>query len=204
VARRLLLVEDSDDRHVVYALRQAHTVPEVFEIQQRDGVEDLLSSIPQELKASDLECLAIVLDADEDLEKRWRQLRGQLDREGHRNLPDAPRAEGTIVDLSTGVRFGVWLMPDNRLQGMLEDFVRFMVRPDDPLWPRVEHFLQGIPESERRFKPAHWPKAHVHTWLGIQEEPGKPLGQAITARYLDPHCPHVEPFLKWLRAALVD
>ena len=43
--------------------------------------------------------------------------------------------------------FGVWLMPDNRLPGMLEDFVRFMVRPDDRLWPRVEDVLQSIPEN---------------------------------------------------------
>ena len=204
MAQRLLLVEGSDDRHVIYALLKAHCVPQVFEVLQLEGVERLLDSVPQQLKAADRARLAVVLDADEDVEKRWRQLKGHLEREGHSNLPEAPSAEGTIVDLSTGVRFGVWLMPDNCLPGMLEDFVRLLVPAQDTLFPRVDGFLASIPEQERLFPEAHRPKAHVHTWLGIQKEPGKPLGQAITARYLDPHCPHVEPFLKWLRAALVD
>jgi hypothetical protein len=204
VAQRLLLVEGSDDRHVVYALLTAHSVPHVFEVLQLEGVERLLDSIPQQLKAADRERLAVLLDADEDLDKRWRQLKGRLEREGHGNLPETPGAEGTIVGLSTGVRFGVWLMPDNRLPGMLEDFVRLLVPTQDTLFPRVDAFLASIPEEERLFPEARRPKARIHTWLGIQEEPGKPLGQAITARYLDPHSPHVEPFLKWLRAAMVD
>jgi hypothetical protein len=36
----------------------------------------------------------------------------------------------------------------------------------------------------------------------LQEEPGKPLGQAITARYLDAHSTVVSPFLDWLSTAL--
>lgn len=204
MAQRLLLVEGSDDRHVIYALLKAHSVPQVFEVLQLEGVERLLDSVPQQLKAADRARLAVVLDADEDVGKRWRQLKGHLKREGHSNLPEAPSAEGTIVDLSTGVRFGVWLMPDNRLPGIIEDFVRFLIPSQDTLFPRVDAFLASIPQQERLFPEARRPKARVHTWLGIQEEPGKPLGQAITARYLDPHCPHVEPFLAWLRKALVD
>ena len=55
-----------------------------------------------------------------------------------------------------------------------------------------------------RFGPERWPKARIHTWLAVQNEPGKPLGQAITARYLDGGAIAGAPFVAWLRAALVD
>lgn len=38
----------------------------------------------------------------------------------------------------------------------------------------------------------------IHTWLAWQDDPGTPLGQAITKRYLDAEGPHVAAFLSWL------
>ena len=72
------------------------------------------------------------------------------------------------------------------------------------LLPRVDQFLNGIPEEHRRFPPARLPKARMHAWLAIQEAPGKPLGQAVTAKYLDAKCEHVTTFLAWIQRALVD
>jgi hypothetical protein len=43
-------------------------------------------------------------------------------------------------------------------------------------------------------------KANIHTWLAWQEEPGKPMGQAITAKYLNPKSKQAELFVNWLRA----
>jgi hypothetical protein len=34
---------------------------------------------------------------------------------------------------------------------------------------------------------------------GKQEEPEKPMGQAITARYLDADAPHVQELIAWIR-----
>ena len=42
-------------------------------------------------------------------------------------------------------------------------------------------------------------KAHVHTWLAWQKEPGKPMGQAITKRYLDANAPHAQQLIVWIR-----
>jgi hypothetical protein len=71
-SRRVLLVEGRDDEHVVYALRDAHGIPKVFDVAAKQGRENLLDSIPVELKASDRERLAVILDADDDLESRSR------------------------------------------------------------------------------------------------------------------------------------
>ncbi len=203
---RLLLVEGPDDEHVVKAICKAHSisVPDAFAIQQKQGCDQLLESIPVELKASDRERLAVILDANDSLAKRWDQLTYRLHEAGCAGIPKQPQPEGTVLTVSEELRFGVWLMPDNRLPGMLEDFLGFLVPQGDALLPRVDGFLDGIPEDIRPFPAAHRCKARIHSWLALQEEPGRPLGQAITYRYLDAQRSVVDPFVKWMRAALVD
>ncbi|GAC1468243.1 MAG: hypothetical protein PVS3B1_23760 [Ktedonobacteraceae bacterium] len=39
----------------------------------------------------------------------------------------------------------------------------------------------------------------LHTWLAWQEEPGTPMGQAITKRYVDASSPHALPLISWFR-----
>jgi AAA15 family ATPase/GTPase len=41
-------------------------------------------------------------------------------------------------------------------------------------------------------------KGRIYTYLAWQKEPGKPLGQAITARYLDAAQPKAKEFADWL------
>jgi hypothetical protein len=63
----------------------------------------------------------------------------------------------------------------------------------------VERSVESIPTEERRFSDAARPKAVIHTWLAWQDVPGKPLGTAITARYLDAGVSEVNDFIAWLR-----
>ncbi len=51
----LLLVEGKDDRHVFYALLRHHQVPQSFEIKDKEGIDNLLETLPTELKRSGLE-----------------------------------------------------------------------------------------------------------------------------------------------------
>lgn len=91
-------------------------------------------------------------------------------------------------------------MPNNKLPGCLEDFLRFLVPDEDPLFAHVEHALDGIPPEQRRFDALKRPKAKIHTWLAWQAEPGKPFGQAISSRYLDPDLPMADVFARWLQS----
>lgn len=50
-----------------------------------------------------------------------------------------------------------------------------------------------------RFKAVQRSKAVVHTYLAWQDEPGKPLGQSITAQALRPDQPLAERFVDWLK-----
>ena len=89
-------------------------------------------------------------------------------------------------------------MPDNILPGDLERFVSFLVPANDTLWSRAKTTISDIPDQDRRFGSKK-SKAEIHTWLAWQQEPGRPLGVAIRARYLDPDAPKAQQFVKWLR-----
>ena len=213
MGKRLLLVEGKDDKYVVIHLCRAHGINPAFDIEEpsaedggddQGGVQRLLDQVPVRLKGSDMERLGVLLDADQDLQSRWAQLRDRLRRAGYEEVPEQPAPEGTVVDLQHelgSVRLGVWIMPDNRVPGMLEDFLAFLVPAGDSMMPRVDQFIASIPKEDRRFSNVS--KARIHSYLAIQKEPGKPLGLSITYRYLDAQSEFVYPFLNWLRAVLV-
>ena len=214
--RRVLLVEGKDDEHIVKHLCKAHGIdPSLFEIHQPEGaaeysdagVERLLEQVPVRLN-SGVDRLAVILDADEDAGHRWNQLRDRLRDREFQGMPESPSGEGSVVefDLETrSVRFGVWIMPNNSLPGMIEDFLVWLVPRQDRMLPHVDRFLDGIPIADRLFSPARLAKARIHTFLAVQETPGKPLGLAITFHYLDAKREDaVMPFLNWLRRVLID
>ena len=205
MGRRVLLVEGENDEIVVSVLLIHHEVPKgSFRIEQAGNVDKLLAELPTRLKESDLERCAAIVDADVNLSARWESLRARVLGTGYVQIPAAPAPGGTILEAEGLPRLGLWLMPNNALPGILEDFLAFLVPAGDALLPLVDGFLDGIPTGARRFGPERRPKARIHAWLAVQNEPGKPLGQAITARYLDAGSASAAPFVAWLRAALVD
>lgn len=209
--RRVLLVEGPNDRHVLWALLTHHALPQTFQIDVLDGIDRRIENARVRLKAfrtaADLERLGIILDADADLDLRWRQLQDALRATVGITLPASPEPDGTVVSLDGGRLFGAWVMPDNRVPGMLEDFLAFLVPPRDVLLPHVDGFLGRLPGADQcaaRFPDKHRIKARIHAWLSVQLEPGKPLGQAITARYLDADAPKASALIGWLRRLFVD
>lgn len=198
----LLLVEGKDDEHVFYSLLEHHQVPDRFAIINKEGIDNLLKTLPTELKRSDLERLGIVVDANAGIEARWTALRNILLRAGNADVPATPDPTGTVVALDQQYRtlmVGVWLMPDNRIPGMLENFVAFLIPSGNPLWGYAEDCVKQIPEQHRRFPVTRQPKAHIHTWLAWQEEPGTPMGLAITKHYLDAEASHAHHLMDWIR-----
>jgi hypothetical protein len=213
---RPLLVEGKGDMHVMWALFKAHNLPETFRVdypkddgagkegKDDGGVERLLQSVPTRLKGTGLERLGLIVDADEDLTARWAQVRAVLERCNCQGVPAQPGLGGTIVRVPEGPVVGVWVMPDNRLPGMLESFLTVLAPSQDKLYLHVNQFVDDIPADARRCPAHRLPKARIHAWLAVQEEPGKPLGQALTAKYLDATAEVVQPLLDWVRLVLID
>lgn len=200
--KRVLMVEGTDDEHVVMHICGTRQLGKIETIHRYGGKDPLLEGIGARLKESDIAALGILLDADTDLQSRWQAVADRLAQAGYAGVPELPSSEGTVIESpadSLLPRVGVWLMPDNRVPGILEDFLRFLVPEGDPLFAHVEQSLDTIPHDLCRFDELKKPKAKIHTWLAWQDEPGKPLGQAITARYLDSHLPAADIFAGWLQ-----
>ncbi|MEA3642854.1 MAG: DUF3226 domain-containing protein [Lamprobacter sp.] len=200
--KRVLMVEGADDEHVVKHICGGRSLGNIEIIRQYGGKAPLLEGIGARLKESEIAALGILIDADTDLQSSWQAVTDRLRQAGYNQLPALPVPEGTVIPAPGNLllpRVGIWLMPDNRLPGILEDFVAFLVPPADPLFAHVEASIDQIPPGQRRFDELKRPKATIHTWLAWQQEPGKPLGQAISARYLDPHLPGADTFAQWLQ-----
>lgn len=195
----LLAVESPDDLHVLKAILKRHQFQPEFEIRDEGGIESLLARVPIHLKAgTDIERMGIVVNADVDIQSRWHEIKRTLIRARYGNVPSDPDPAGTVIDQEDLPRVGIWIMPNNVLPGMLEDYLCFLVPAGDALLDRARRCVDEIPAEERRFIHAHVTKALIHTWLAWQEKPGTPMGQAITKRYFDADGPHMTQLLAWL------
>lgn len=200
--RKKLLVEGKDDEHVLKHICGTCDVGHLDEVKNLGNVDELLVSIPTELRGSDLEAVGVIVDADTDMNSRWQSIRDQIISVGYQSVPIQPVADGTILDPPEGTllpKVGIWIMPDNRTDGILEDFLRFLVRPPNDLFDHVEASVAAIPQELQRFKDLDKIKAVIHTWLAWQEDPGKPYGTAITAGFLDPNVAEVDTLVSWLK-----
>lgn len=200
--KKVLLVEGIDDEHVLKHICGERGVGQLDEVKPQGDVRRLLENFPVRLKESDIEALGVVIDADTDLAARWQSLRDRLSKAGFQSVPADPAPEGTVLAPPPDTllpRVGIWIMPDNQTRGILEDFLQFLVPSGSKLFGHVKSSVAAIPEGERRFRQLVEPKVVVHTWLAWQAEPGKPLGTAITAKFLDANVGQVDVLVAWLR-----
>lgn len=223
--KKVLFVEGPDDKHTILAIRDRFNLPKTFDIQIPDGKGRInLSAKPTELGGVDnvlkaaefnliegssaIEQLGLVLDADQDLNLIWRRVLAILRKAGYENLPTVPQPEGTTITQEFMPTFGVWLMPDNKLRGMLEDFLAFLV-PDketNQIWAQaVKCSAEVLHEvaPEKRFADIHLCKAQIHAYLAWQKD-CKPFGQAITAKYFETDKPECRAFVEWLKRLFID
>ena len=192
---RVLLVEGPNDKHVVRHLCNFHEEMPEFCILDKEGIEVLLEAIGSEIQAPGRKAVGILVDANDDLDARWRTVANRL-REENIEVPSNPELTGTIIDSTP--RVGIWLMPNNTAPGELENFVSEMIPDDDPVWPRSEDYIDGIPEADRKFTEKKILRAKIHAWLATREDP-RQMGAAIGARDLRVDGTLSTAFANWLR-----
>jgi hypothetical protein len=199
--KTILLVEGKEDLHVFKALFGKRHLPHLSEIKDHEGWTELLDAIPVRLKESDVDSLGVVLDADTSVAGRWDSVRFRLSAAGYAP-PSHPDPHGLVLNPPPETilpRVGIWLMPNNTVPGKLEDFLRCLVPRGNALFAYAEATVNGIPENLRLFKSLDQPKALIHTWLAWQSEPGRPLGQSITAGFLEHSAAEADMLVGWLR-----
>ncbi|GBC64024.1 hypothetical protein DENIS_5024 [Desulfonema ishimotonii] len=205
---KILLVEGIDDKKVIEKLFQRRKIVfEDFAVHNCEGLEKLLKILPTQIMAGSYDVMGVIADADEDADQRWRTLRNILTGAGYENVPGVPDAGGVILEDPDEElpKIGVWLMPDNRIDGAVEDFIRLLIPEGDALLPIAEKKVENLIAGKlNRFSVSHRSKALIHTWLAWQERPGKQLGSAITYRFVRTQAYLLDDgragcFVRWLK-----
>lgn len=200
-----LLVEGNDDRFLIYALCEKFNVKETFKVEDCQGLDNIIIGFPIRLKGDgEIKTIGIVVDADVNIQSRWRQIRDVLVNSNlYADIPEECPSDGLILlpINPDDIKVGVWIMPNNRSNGMLEDFATFLIPKDDSLLPEVDKVLTDIETRKlNRYNPTHHSKARIHTWLAWQKDPGTPLGWAVTKKYLSATPSICQDFVNWLNA----
>jgi len=202
-----LLVEGNDDLHVVAHIRNNYQLDDNFEIVDCKSVDKVSKKLTSLFKSRNTDVIGIIVDADADtvnvedaLKARWDSICYILNKHGY-TIPHYIHVNGTIIPATDRQpKIGIWIMPDNVQQpGMLEHFVATLIPADDRLKPVAEEVLDRLEaEAINGYKPIHRSKAIIHTWLAWQEDPGTPMGLAITKTYLNHNTELCDRFAKWL------
>ena len=199
-----LIVEGKDDEHVVRAIKARYVIPvDQFEIIDCQGIENLLEKIPVFHKDESNTVLGILVDADIDLNARWVVLRNIFAKLDYQ-LPNELPQDGLIIEGEK--RIGIWIMPNNIVNGMLEDFISFLIPEADLLKPIAETTLSSIEAQgiNKYNSTVHHSKALIHTWLAWQDPPGRPFGQAITNKSLSTEKDICDKFANWLKTLFLE
>ena len=195
---RILLTEGKNDCHVIASLCKQHQLPENFVLYDCGSDEKALKRLRALISgAKVMEVIGIVLDADNpNLRAKWDALEDRLAKENY-ELPNNPDINGTIITAEGKPKIGIWLMPDNNANGMLEDFCRALV-DESKMTFADECVDKAKQQGIATFIDNHRSKAVIHTFLAWQDEPGMPLGQAITANTLDGKKQTAQRFIAFL------
>lgn len=200
-AKNRLIVEGRDDQWSILALTTRHgwnwdTPPAHFPyIDDAHGVDPALEALTVSVRTYDR--VGIVLDADVEPINRWASVRDRLTPLGL-TLPQSPLTAGTIVE-NGSKKVGVWLMPDNRSPGKLEDFLALLIPHGNKCWAWAElATMKAKSEHQAEFSDPDFIKAQIHTWLAWAKEPGHPFGTAITAATFAGDSSASQDFVRWM------
>ena len=203
--KKVLLVEGADDVQTILGLLEVNQVERDFDIKDCNGKDNLMLMFDSVLKnPSAYSVIGVVLDADENAESRWQQVKDRLTKTGFYMCRKMTLDnQGMIVEgLDTNVypKVGIWIMPDNKYCGTLENFLLDMIDKEDELLGKVEDVLTDIETLKiKRYRDSDRNKAKVHTFLSWEKRPGKSLRTEIVSRVLNPKTDTATNFINWLK-----
>lgn len=220
-AAQLMIVEGPDDHHgLLHLLIRSGVLPECkkpldspVQFIELKGKSKILADIPTRPKESGLKAVGYILDADgyprEDgqrsgdppgLGPTWQAVSHRLNKLGI--VPPASISkEGFVGQVGDkGPKIGIWIMPDNELDGALEEFLVSLTKPGDPLLVHARAATEAARKNYgATFAEAARPKAELSCWLSWQPEPAMTYGQAMKAGKFSPNKTPADGFIRWVQ-----
>lgn len=170
-------------------------------IESQEGYSNILKEkiISTELQNSGLQAFGILVDADQSMQSRWQEIRLAC----LSSIPDLPEEisqTGLIHVTTEGIRFGIWIMPNNQSCGMLETFLSYLIpETSEILWMYAQEVVGEAKNRGATFIDNHRDKANIYTWLAWQKPPGQKFRDAITEKIFAPTSPKGQSFVAWFK-----
>ncbi len=173
----------------------------------KEDVFKLLPNLLKQIEAGEIERLAVVVDADklehgsgyEKTINRVNEIAAKHDFTFAENPTNGLcfKHNGGLAD------FGLWVMPNNQNEGMLENFIKECIKSDEQ--PLFNHAVQAVQDvlEPKKFKPHHCSKAEVATWLAWQKLPGHGLHYAVSDNLLDTNSALFQEMEQWLKKIFI-
>lgn len=214
MADRLLLVEGEADRAFFELLCGSQTILAGVKVappvevggrkNTKQGVLKLLATLIGDLNDGRLQALAMVVDADRVADgggfaNTVSQITREVAAQGYDTPPVALAAGGLLYKHNDGLPdLGVWVMPDNGSDGMLEDWIKQTVSPaESVLLAQAQITVASL--AVKKFKTTRLSKAEVATWLAWQDKPGEGLYYTVEGKLLDSTAPLYIGLVEWLK-----
>lgn len=212
-AKKLLVEGEADTRFFEAFLREAGISdvwvgpPKAFggNAYGKGNAINLLPDLIQSLADGSSKRLGLIVDADfseTDLGfgKTWNKITKILGDYGY-NVPNHPPNNSVdfVFEHNDGLpNFGLWIMPSNSSDGLLEDFIKAsVVASEKALFVHAVKTVSALPE--KKFKDIHISKAEVATWLAWQTMPGQGLQGVIGGNLLELETNPAKQFIDWLK-----
>ncbi len=208
----LLLVEGKDEIGFFQALLKHIDVQDDIQIIEVGGKDKFKNEFPALLISPDFPAVkkyGIVRDADDNADNTFQSVKGLLTQH---NQP-TPKAPGEVIS-SNDVTTGVFIMPGNAEEGMLEDLCLSTVAHHPVsacvdeyiacLHKNLEHEKENIPKDpHKHYFPKNEAKAKMHVFLAGMNKFVPSLGIAAKKGYFNFNSEifnDIKVFLQKLRA----
>jgi hypothetical protein len=175
----------------------------------KEGVKNVLKELLPQLNDGRISHIAVVVDADHQKHGNGFQttldsLSAIVEESGFKLEKNSSSIPGLFFKNSDGLEdIGLWIMPDNRRDGMLEDCIKSSIHNKEVmLFKEVEDAVQKV--SAPRFSAHSRTKVEVATWLAWQKQPGHGLYAVITDNLLDDEHPLFKELKFWLLKVFSD
>jgi hypothetical protein len=194
--KSVLLLEGNDDCNIVEKFRKDNDIQSNFGFCNCKNDNQLLAKLDALLRESrQPEVIGVILDADNGINVRYQSIKNIV--EDFYTLPDNMPKEGLIHNEKELPKLGIWIMPNNKDNGALEEFYLELAADID-----TDFINNVIKQAEDKnltsFKKQHKNKAIMHTYFAWQDKPGTPLYSAINKIALDNDKDIAKAFKKWL------
>jgi len=209
----VLLVEGRSDESFYGSICQTSAIKAAIKVapprtlggraNNKEGVFALLPTLLKQLADGSITRLGVIVDADFVAEHglgynrtvaRITEIVGEY---GY--LPVLRRnVSGLLFQSTDGLPdIGLWVMPNNRDDGMLEDWVKsIVISAEAELYDTAVKATASL--TSPKFKPIHTVKAEVATWLAWQASPGRGMEHCITAGLVDQGSVRYVQLISWL------